>query len=323
MDETEIFKALTTRRAVDLVSFLILLLLGLTLMKLSKLVGVTFIIWVSVVFIWIQTVPYVERMKDGSIVVANKSLSSIDIASQNLSLIPFLLSGITHISCAVSRTRKYDFTMMIARGHIMRSSRKVIIRGLEPTPERQIILSQHVPGIADVFSVMLYTGYNNISVVQDLGSSSMAKLTSNFLAPIYGGINIDRTNKSLMMDRIHQIAHSMKVDSGTSYILWPSGAMWKTDMKNGIVDFRNGAFYLSMYSQIPVCFVHVRGNPELMIVEKSRYVAPPVLADIPSNISYENFIAQIQVKGAVNAFKKEIETMYRGMDERMENELNI
>lgn len=323
MDETEIFKALTIRRAVDLVSFLILLLLGLMLMKLSKLVGVTFIIWASVVFIWIQTVPYAEKMNGGSVVVTNKSLSSIDIANQNLSLIPFLLSGITHMSCAVSRTRKYDFSVMVARGHIMRASRKVIIRGFESTPERQIILSQHVPGIADVFSVMMFTGGNNITVIQDLGSSGVAKITSNFLAPIYGGINIDRTNKDLTMDRIHEIAHSMKVESGTSYILWPSGSMWKTDMKNGIVDFRNGAFYLSVYSQIPVCFVHVRGNSEIMIIEKSRYVSPPVLADIPTNISYENFISHSQVKDAVNIFKKEIENLYRDMDERLENEVKI
>lgn len=322
MDDSDIFKALTARRLVDLVSFLILILIGIILMKISKLVGLTLIVWSSIVFIWIQTIPYALPMGE-ELVVENKSLTNIDITNQNLSLIPFFASGIIHIASAVSRTRKYDLTKMIARGHIMRCSQKVIIRGFDKTPSRQIILSQHVPGIADVFSFLIFTGNNSISVIQDLGSSKLAKLTSLFLSPIYGGINIDRTNKELTKYKIQEVADSMKISSDVSYVLWPSGSMWKDNMKNGIVDFRNGAFYLSMYSQIPLCFVHVRGNSKIMIIEKSKYISPPPLGNIPPNITYDDFIERPGVKDLVVGFRDEVEKIYREMDDKLYAEINL
>jgi uncharacterized membrane protein len=53
MNEDEIFKSVTARRMVDLVSYLIIILIGLTLMKISMVIGWSIIFWASIFFIWI------------------------------------------------------------------------------------------------------------------------------------------------------------------------------------------------------------------------------------------------------------------------------
>lgn len=317
MNEDEIFKSVTARRMVDLVSYLVLVLIGLALLKISRLVGWSLIFWASVFFIWIQTYPRSETI-DGQLVITNRSVAGgVDVAYQNLSLIPFFMSGIIHITCLVDRSRKYELSRLIAQGHLMRSAGKVYIRGLGPSPKKQIILSQHVPGISDVFAVMMFTGDNEVSVIQDLGSSIYAKMASNILAPIYGGVNIDRTRNDTLKSSINSLAESMKISQGGTYIIWPSGSMWKNNLKNGIVDFRSGAFYLSMYSQIPICFVHTRGNAAELIVERSEYEHPPFPDHVERNISYAEFTKCPRVRELVSQFKTKMENVYRGMDDRM------
>lgn len=317
MNEGEIFKSVSVRRMVDVVSYLILILIGLTLFKVSRLVGWSLIIWASVFFIWIQTFPSSETI-DGQVVVTNtRVMGGADVAYQNLSLLPFFLSGIIHVTSLVDRSRKYELTRLIAQGHLLRSAEKVYIRGLGPTPKKQIILSQHVPGISDVFAVMMFTGDNEVSVIQDLGSSIYAKMASNILAPIYGGINIDRTKNDTLKSSINSLAETMKISQGGTYIIWPSGSMWKNNLKNGIVDFRSGAFYLSMYSQIPVCFVHTRGNNDRLIIERSEYEQPPFPDHLDRNVSYSEFIQCARVRELVIQFKTKMENMYRDMDDRM------
>jgi hypothetical protein len=309
---------------VDVVSYLIIILIGLTLMKISMVIGWSIIFWASIFFIWIQTIPYSESINN-QVIVTNKSLAGqVDVSYQNLSLIPFFMSGIIHIVSLVDRSRKYEFSRLVAQGHLLRLARRVCIRGTSTQPPRkQIILSQHVPGIADVFSVMMFTGGNEVTVIQDLGSSIYAKAASTFLSPIYGGINIDRTRGDALKRSINSLADSMKTSSNGSYIIWPSGAMWKKSLKNGIVDFRMGAFYLSIYSQIPVCLVHVRGNTEELIVEKTEHIQPPFPEHIPRNRPYEDFINCPKVKELVAGFKTKIETMYRELDDKISKELKL
>lgn len=308
---------------VDIVSFLILVLIGLTLMKVSMMVGWSLIFWASIFFIWIQTFPYAEK-HGGELVITNKTiLGGVDVTQQNLSLLPFFLSGIIHMTSLVDRSRKYELTRLVAQGHLMRSARKVVMRGMDrKTPSKQIILSQHVPGILDVFAVMVFA-QGEITVVQDLGSSVYARVASNILAPIYGGVNIDRTRPESLKKSIGSLAESMKVSTGGSYILWPSGTMWKKNLKNGIVDFRSGAFYLSIYSQVPLCLVHVRGDISEIIVERTEYLQPPFPEHLERNVCYDEFSKCPRVRELVREFRERVESMYRGLDDKMSRELSL
>lgn len=324
MNNDEIFKSVSVRRMVDTVSYLILLLIGMAIRKISNIVGWTLIVWATFFFIWIQTNHHVERY-DGELVITNSSIfGPIDVTHQNLSLIPFFLSGIIHVVSLVDRSHKYELARLISQGHLIRTSRKVVIRGLDiKTPQKQIVLSQHVPGISDIFSVMMFSGENEISVIQDLGSSVQAKFASKILAPIYGGVNIDRTQPEILKRSIDTLAETMKMSSCGSYIIWPSGAIWKNSLKNGIVSFRSGAFYLSIYSQIPVCFVHVRGDISKIIVERTGYFYPPAPDHLERNVTYDEFSRCPRVKEMVNEFRNRVEGIYRDLDDKMVGELSI
>lgn len=312
------------RRMVDVVSYIVLILLGVMFIRISPVIGWAIIIWVTFFYISIQSISHIET-SDNNITVINRTLmgSRGNVTHHNLSLIPFFLSGIVHFSAIVARGRSYDFSRSIAQGHLLRCAPKVVIRGMYEVPRRQIILSQHVPGITDVFSVMMFTGGNNLTIIQDLGSSFYAKTASNILAPIYGGVSIDRSDRENLQTSIDHLAESMKLSSCGSYIIWPSGSMWKKNLNNGIVDFRKGVFYLSVYSQIPVCLIHSRSDDSTLIVERTSYISPPVMKNVPLNLPYKEFINTPLVKESVALFKNQIETLYRDLDNKLSKELNI
>jgi hypothetical protein len=323
MNKDEIHISLYMRRLVDVVSYIVLILLGVMVTRLFPVVGWAIIIWATFFYIYIQSASHIDISENQITILNHSYLGKSNITHHNLSLLPFFLGGFVHLSAIFARGRSYYFSRLISQGHILRCAPKVMIRGITECPRRQIILSQHVPGITDVFSVMMFTGGNDLTVIQDLGPSLHARAASHILAPIYGGVNIDRTDQESLRKSIDNLAESMKMCSCGSYVLWPSGSMWKKSLNNGIVDFRKGVFYLSIYSQIPVCLIHSRNDDSTLIVEKTIYIPPPVIKELPKNLPYREFINTPLVKDSVNMFKDRVEKMYRDLDNKLSKELNI
>jgi hypothetical protein len=107
----------------------------------------------------------------------------------------------------------------------------------------------------------------------------------------------------------------------TIYCIWPTGNLWKPALRNGIEEFKLGAFYMSCFTRIPVTIIHtkVQGLVRKIIVEQSPLSHPPEIQNLEEE--YLKFYENPAHRPTVVQFRDRMETLYREMDDRLEREL--
>jgi len=244
---------------------------------------------------------------------------------------PFVFSGIVQTINMIKGDRKYTLSKTLASAIAINCTERIIYRSnlSKPLPEKVIFVCQHIKYMFDFFPFLAYipdshklTTFNDFTT--GLRYKALGKICfSLFAKHLYGAYAIDRSERDTLKDQVTGFVNSMDQEKDPHvFAIWPSGKAWLPDQPNGVDQFRLGAFYMSVYTGIPVCIIHGRiaEDEKSFIVEQSDIIEPPAVLN--REPSYIEFYENSGHRSVVDGFRMEVENLYRDMDSRLCMEVN-
>lgn len=247
-----------------------------------------------------------------------------------ISIAPLVFSGVIQTLNMLEGSRRFNLTKRMATSVVINNYENVIYRSRlrEKAPEKMIFLCQHGSDMMDVLSFFMFIPKDyKLSVMNDFtGGGGVGKKTAKafhlmFAKHLYGAHMIDRKDKTVLKRQMGEFANMLIDAEKEVFCIWPSGKIWDPVLKNGIENFKPGAFYISAYTGVPVCVIHQRicPNKKTLIIEQSELVYPPVLEK--EGLSYIDFYEREDYQPVIDEYRRRVENLYRGIDDRLESEI--
>jgi 1-acyl-sn-glycerol-3-phosphate acyltransferase len=265
------------------------------------------------------------------IVIENTSSSPFALSLRyKLALhLPIMFTGIIQTINRFRGDQKFMLTRQLACSLVMNSTRKVIYRTrmTQDPPSKIIFLCQHSSYLFDVFSFWAFipkthklTAFNDVT--RGLKPEIIGKIWYAFAKNLYGVYPINRDDKDNLKTQVSEFVDMITKEDNRVFTIWPSGDIWDKTAPNGVRQFKLGAFFMSMFTGVPVCMIHGRMSKDetSYIVEQSDIIYPPEVNNKES--TYIQFYENESHRGAVDEYRLRVENIYREMDERLYNELN-
>jgi hypothetical protein len=265
------------------------------------------------------------------IVIENTSSSPFALSLRyKLALhLPIMFTGIIQTINRFRGDQKFMLSRQLACSLVMNSTNKVVYRTrmTRDPPSKIIFLCQHSSYLFDVFSFWAFlpkthklTAFNDVT--RGLKPEIIGKIWYAFAQNLCGVYPIDRADKENLKIQVSEFVDMITKEDNRVFTIWPSGDVWDKSAPNGVRQFKLGAFFMSMFTGVPVCVIHGRmsGDERNYIVEQSDIIYPPEVSDKES--TYVQFYENESRRSAVDDYRLRIENIYREMDERIYKELN-
>jgi 1-acyl-sn-glycerol-3-phosphate acyltransferase len=335
--EDIIHKAEETKIILDfyflLVVFIIIwLLLGRTSGALLAILIVFIAIYGTNEISGVQSISHLNSEYQGQeIVIENMSSSPFALSLRyKLALhLPIMFTGIVQTINRFRGDQKFMLTRQLACSLVMNSTNKVVYRTrmTQDPPSKIIFLCQHSSYLFDVFSFWAFipkthklTAFNDVT--RGLKPEIIGKIWYAFAENLYGVYPIDRADKENLKAQVSEFVDMITREDNRVFTIWPSGDVWDKTAPNGVKQFKLGAFFMSMFTGVPVCVIHGRmsSDEKKYIVEQSDIIYPPEVSNKES--TYVKFYENESHRSTVDEYRLRVENIYREMDERIYNEFS-
>lgn len=338
MNADLITSALDVKAVIDIVILIIIVSVAVTAWRWAKYPAIAMLLTSISVFIYSQimvrqevTIKQFPNDNVTHMVVKNTGGLNLGLNTRNIGILGCQFLLFPQIINYFTGDTTYTFSRRAAMGHLISSAPEVHIRTrTSELPNTVIIISQHIPCVYDIYGFLTMTGdSHNLVVVQDLGPETYKKyLTNVYLKGLYGARPIERSNKQILESQVCNLANDLiryREGGGKHAVcIWPSGKFWQPKFENGFEKFKPGTFYLSIYSQVPICPVHTRFNDNKLICVRGGVIYPPKLPNESfHNMDYGLFSKEPEIKKLVEEYRNKVERIFRNMDKAMCLELNI
>jgi hypothetical protein len=267
--------------------------------------------------------PYDSDRMEYTLVNTTTPLQLPSMARLALHLPLIICGGIQYINY-IRGDKSYRLTKEFGTSLITQAPKRMVYRALSgPLPNKMIYLIQHVGAVLDnaTFLQFIPEGYN-LRVLNKADANPLGLFPKSSRKNLFGAHFIDPRKPESLKESLTEFVRFMVEDTApTVYCIWPSGKLWNSKLENGTGEFKPGAFYMSCFTGIPVCFVHTRfkGMIDSMLMEQTPLMYPPDV-DHGEN-SYVSFYENPGYKDLVLGFRDHVEGVYRQMDTRMAVEL--
>lgn len=333
-----ITSALDVKAVIDIVILIIIVSLGVTAWRWARYPGIAIVLTSMLVFIYSQTMVSqtmaVTKFPEDDVthvVIKNKGGIKLSPNTRNTGVLGCQFLFFPQLINYVTGDETYTFTRRAALGHLISSFPEVHIRTkTSKLPKTVMIVSQHIPCVFDIWGFLAMTDDDHkLDVIQDLGPETYKRyLTNIYLRKLYGARPIERSNKEILEAQIEKLANDLvsyrEGEGKHAVCIWPSGKFWQSRFENGFEKFKPGSFYLSIYSQVPICPVHTRFNHDKVICVRGGIIYPPKLpTESFKEMDYKTFSREPEIRTLVENYRSEVERIFRNMDNAMCRELNI
>lgn len=332
MNADLISSALDVKAVIDIVILIIIISLGVTVWRWARYPGMAIVLTSLAVFIYSQTmVTQTMSIDKFQTMIKNKGGLKLSPNTRNSGILGCQFLFFPQLINYVTGDETYTFTRRAALGHLISSFPEVHIRSqTSDLPNTVMIVSQHIPCVFDIWGFLAMTSDDHkLDVIQDLGPETYKRyLTNIYLKGLYGARPIERTNKEILETQIGKLADDLvsyrEGEGKHAVCIWPSGKFWQSEFENGFEKFKPGTFYLSMYSQVPICPVHTRFNRDKLICMRGGIIQPPKLpSESFGKMDYKTFSREPEIRTLVENYRSKVERIFRNMDNAMCRELNI
>ena len=278
--------------------------------------------------------------KDGDIlqevVITSKSKSPfrLSLGWRLLMVPPVIISGVIQTRNMLKGDKKYSLTKSLTTATIANSAEKVIFRThlREQLPNKVIFLCQHVEMAIDVLTFHTFIpDSHKYTVFNDFTGNVLHPALGRFFDAVYcrhlyGARMLARIKKGEVKEQMKGIIDTMVVRNGDVddkevFCIWPSGKHWVPKFPNGVEFWKPGSFYLSAFTGIPVCIIYtkVSKDSKTIITEQSELIYPPKFENKEPN--YVQFYDNPENKKLVEEYCSRVEILYRGIDNRLDFEV--
>jgi hypothetical protein len=279
------------------------------------------------------TIKQVEDELDGvtrvrEVLVENEQRSPLQTGCYKriVRYLPLIFSGVVQIINAVRGDRKYLLTKGISAAIITNSLPKIIYRTYlkGPLPEKVIFVCQHIEYMLET---LLFTAFvpntHKLTVMNRDVTFLLHHLVQKHL---YGSYLVELKDKTCLKKQL--IEFSKRITDGKDpevFCIWASGDVWKASHPNGIRSFKPGAFYMSTFTQTPICIIHSRISEDsrCMVVEQSDLIYPPPRVDTEGTVDYMSFYENPLNRETIEGYCKRVELLYRGIDDGLAKETKV
>jgi len=143
---------------------------------------------------------------------------------------------------------------------------------------------------------------------------------------LYGAYLVEVRDKKRLRKQL--VGFADKILKGADpevFCIWASGETWNPKMKNGIRSFKPGTFYMSAFTQTPICIIHSRISKDgkRVVVEQSDLIYPPLPETLKQTPDYMSFYEDDLNKENVEKYCRRVEDVYRRMDDGLFREINL
>lgn len=238
--------------------------------------------------------------------------------------VPFIVSGVVQAVNNTRRDETYTLTRELGTSLVGQAPRTIVYRPLSHRiPRKVIYLMQHVKAVFDnlTFLQFIPEGYR-IRVLNKSNANPLGLFPKSSRRHLFGAHFLETGSSEKLKESVRAFVRYMVEDrEPTVYCIWPSGKLWERGVENGVKEFKPGAFYMSCYTGIPVTFIHtkVRGLVKNIIVEQTPLIHPPNIE--PRESDYIQFHENALHKPVVLGFRDKIENLYRGLDNKLSDEI--
>jgi hypothetical protein len=260
--------------------------------------------------------------------ILNKSASPFTPKFQTKMImsIPFIFSGVVQTINMIKGDRKYTLSKTLANCLMINSCEKINYRSYlsTPLPTKVIFLCQHIPYLVDTLPFLAYVpNTHRLTVFNDFTMGGMSKAVAKvfhvmFCKNLYGAHMISRRDKDTLKTQMSDFVDSMiNNDHPHVFTIWPSGWAWRYDQPNGVDKFKPGAFYMSAYTNTPVCIIHgkLSKDSKRFIVEQSHLIHPPTIS--VKEDTYVRFYENMDHRPMIEEYRSNVESIYREMDNKI------
>lgn len=196
-----------------------------------------------------------------------------------------------------------------------------------PLPKRVIFICQHVKDIVDIMFFNTFvpdthcmTVMNDWNVQEDLAFVGYHL----FFKHLYGAYMLNLRDRKRLKSKLIKFASKLTKEGNPEvFCIWAAGHAWDARYANGVKSFKPGAFYMSVFTQTPVCIVHGRNSQDFrkLVVEQSDLIYPPPLGSSQTD-SYIEFYNDVVNREPVEGFCREVEMLYRRIDDGLAREVS-
>jgi hypothetical protein len=266
------------------------------------------------------------------LVIRNSSSSPVKPKFQTKMILslPLIFSGGAQIINMIRGDCKYTLSKTLSTSLVINSTRNISYRSYltKPLPEKVLFLCQHIPYLFDTLPFLSYIpDTHKLTVFNDFTMGGMSKELAKvihvlFCKHLYGARMISRRDRSNLKTQITDFVNDMvKETSPHVFAIWPSGWAWRYDLPNGIEAFKPGAFYMSVYANIPVCIIHGKISKDSLtyMVEQSDIIYPP---SVNREGTYEEFYDNQENKQPVEQYRSMVESIYRNIDNELQERID-